>query len=54
VNHRIYGWSVELPSKAKALGLNMIPMLWGAKDEADFIANAEANCVGGWMASFNE
>jgi hypothetical protein len=32
----IYTWSPFLPSKAKGLGLNGIPMLWGPKQIPDF------------------
>jgi hypothetical protein len=43
-----------MPSQAKSLGLNTIPMLWGPAQENDFIQHAEANANGGWLASFNE
>jgi hypothetical protein len=51
---RVYSWSPFPPANYKELGLKFIPMLWGPKQEADFVKLARQNANGGWVASFNE
>jgi hypothetical protein len=50
----LYSWRAEIESECFKYNINCIPMLWGPGMESDFVANAEKNVKGNYMAFLNE